>query len=127
MKNKILLVDDSKIMIKILKKELSKTFNNNSLDVCCCVKCALKKTDKHPNDFAVVILDYQMPGANGRNVLRKMREAKLRCPAILYSGYNFDGYRPSGFDAYVSKTSSLTILINTLRRMIGERQDLIAA
>jgi two-component system response regulator (stage 0 sporulation protein F) len=37
--------------------------------------------------FAVIVLDYRMPGITGLDVARRLREAGDETPIVLYSGY----------------------------------------
>jgi two-component system response regulator (stage 0 sporulation protein F) len=114
---KILLVDDDQGIQLLYQEEfqdegygVSSAFNGDE---------ALKIFSADQPDL--VILDIQMPGLNGIEVLRQMKMINSTVPIILSSAYH--EYKQDlgawASDEYVVKSSDLTELKNTVRRLLG--------
>ena len=114
---KILLVDDDHAIQLLYQEEFSdegynvvSAFNGDE---------ALKLFAADQPDL--VILDIQMPGLNGIEVLRQMKMINSSVPIILSSAYH--EYKQDlgawASDDYVVKSSDLTELKNTVRRLLG--------
>lgn len=114
---KILLVDDDQAIQLLYQEEfqdegysVSSAFNGDE---------ALKIFNADQPDL--VILDIQMPGLNGIEVLRQMKMINATVPIILSSAYH--EYKQDlgawASDEYVVKSSDLTELKNTVRRLLG--------
>lgn len=69
----------------------------------------------------LVILDIQMPGLNGIEVLRQMKMIDSSVPIVLSSAYH--EYKQDlgawASDEYVVKSSDLSELKNTVHRLLG--------
>ena len=82
---------------------------------------ALELFKKHKPD--IVVLDIQMPGMDGIEMLGRMLAKDKRVPVILYSAYpaykaNFMTWAADGF---VVKTGDATELLTEIRRISKER------
>jgi len=115
---KILLVDDDHAIQLLYQEEFSdegynvvSAFNGDE---------ALKLFAADQPDL--VILDIQMPGLNGIEVLRQMKMINSSVPIILSSAYH--EYKQDlgawASDDYVVKSSDLTDLKNAVRRLLDE-------
>jgi len=114
---KILLVDDEQSIQLLYKEEfedegytvLSALNGNEALD---------KFRDEAPD---LVILDIQMPGMNGIEVLRQMKMIDATIPVILSSAYH--EYKQDlgawASDEYVVKSADMDDLKRAVRRHIG--------
>ena len=69
----------------------------------------------------LVILDINMPGMDGLEVLRRIKEQRSGLPVILRSAYPEFKQDISSWaaDAYLVKISDLTELKETVRRLLG--------
>ena len=71
--------------------------------------------------FDAVVLDYEMPGMNGEEVARRLKELNPALPIVLFSACGSD--LPESVttlaDATIPKGHSLTDLTDTLRRLTG--------
>jgi two-component system, response regulator, stage 0 sporulation protein F len=69
----------------------------------------------------LVVLDIQMPGLNGIEVLRQMKMMNAAIPVIISSAYN--EYKQDlgawASDEYVVKSSDMTELKTAVRKLIG--------
>jgi PAS domain S-box-containing protein len=87
---RILLVDDNKEVASVTETMLSamglqvETINQ--------ARKALDRLSVEPNGFSLLLTDVVMPGMNGVDLAREVRERLPRLPIILMSGYN-DGLR----------------------------------
>jgi DNA-binding response OmpR family regulator len=113
---KILLVDDDHGIQLLYQEEFTdegyaveSAFNGDE---------ALQMFTAEPPDL--VILDIQMPGLNGIEVLRQMKMINSAIPIILNSAYH--EYKQDlgawASDDYVVKSSDLTELKNAVRRFL---------
>lgn len=78
------------------------------------------------NHYDVLVLDISMPGLNGIEVLRHIREAKLRLPVLILTILPEDRYAmrimASGASGYMTKDSAPDLLITAIRKIVrGER------
>ena len=87
-------------------------------------KEALDMADQLQPD--VVLLDVEMPGTGGIEVIRRLRETHPKLPVVVLSGHDDDMNRARAVDAgavgYLSKATPVAELPETLRRAVrGER------
>ena len=70
----------------------------------------------------LVILDINMPGANGIEVLRRMKEQRPKVPVVLNSAYQEfkQNLGTWASDAYVVKSFDTDELKAAVRRLLGE-------
>ena len=113
-KKKILVVDDEESIHLLYKEELEEEGYEvySALDG----EEALKKFDKLKPDL--VILDINMPGMDGIEVLRQMKQERPGVPVILSSAY--PEYKQDlaswASDDYIVKSFNLDVLKDSIRR-----------
>jgi len=80
---------------------------------------ALEKLPDFKPDL--ITLDIKMPGINGIEVLKRIREQDRKLPIILCSAYGEykQDFTTWASDAYVVKCADLTELKTTIRRLLG--------
>lgn len=115
---KILLVDDEESIQIVYREE----FEDEGYQVISALNgiSALEKFKEEEPDL--VILDIQMPGMDGVEVLRQMKMLKAATPVILSSAYQ-EFKRDLGTwasDEYVVKSGNLDELKKSVRRLLGE-------
>ena len=117
MKKKILVVDDEESIHLIFRDELETA--GYEVHSAMSGEEALEKVPEIGPDL--VILDIQMPGINGIEVLRKLKERDPGLPVILSSAYQEYKQDLSSWacDAFVVKSPDLDELIETVERLIG--------
>ncbi len=84
-KKNILVVDDDPMMLKLIKEQLKDTY---SVATAINSNIAFKFLEKKKTDL--ILLDYEMPGENGAQMLEKVRnnEATAQLPVIFLTGIN---------------------------------------
>jgi CheY-like chemotaxis protein len=75
--------------------------------------------------FDAVVLDYEMPGMNGEEVARRLKQINPRLPIVLFSASISDLPEPvvKLTDAAIRKGNSLTDLTDALHRLTGGRRE----
>jgi len=117
-KKHILVIDDDSLMLKIIKEHLHEDYNvalsNNGLT-------ALKFLETKDTDL--IILDYEMPGMNGPEVLANLRQNKKTAdiPVVFLTGtkdrekvQNALMLKPQGYLLKPIEKDKLLEMINTL-------------
>jgi DNA-binding response OmpR family regulator len=116
-KKHILLVDDEE-GIRLLYRE---EFEEEGYDVATASNGeeALEKFSQESPDL--VILDINMPGMNGIEVLRRMKEINPELPVILSSAYQ--EYKQDlgtwASEDYIVKSANMDELKNAVRKYLG--------
>ena len=117
MKEKILVVDDEEGIRLLYKEELT----DEGLDVhlAASVEEALAKLEK--NKFDLIVLDIKMPGMDGIEVLRRVKEKWKNIPVILSTAYHHykQEFGTWASDAYVVKSSDLKELKTTIKDILN--------
>jgi DNA-binding response OmpR family regulator len=113
---RILIVDDEENIRFLYKEELED--EGFAVDLAKNGEEALEKVNQFQPDL--ITLDIKMPGLNGLEVLKRIREQKRNLPIILCSAYG--EYKQDlttwASDAYVVKCADLTELKETIRRLL---------
>jgi len=113
----ILIADDHVIVREGLKQILSAT---SDMVVIAEASDGNEAIDKLSNDeINFVILDINMPGKNGLDVLRVIKSKRPGLPVLILSMYPTDQYAPrvlkAGASGYLSKEGAPEELINVVR------------
>lgn len=113
---KILVVDDEESIRLLYKEELEE--DGFVVEVARDGLEALKQVPLFKPDL--ITLDIKMPGLNGIETLKRIRETERQIPIIMCSAYG--EYKQDlttwASDAYVVKCADLTELKNTIRRLL---------
>ena len=71
----------------------------------------------------MVLLDIKMPGMDGVEVLRRVKERWKHLPVILCTAYpHYKTTSAWASDAYVVKSSDLTELKQTIKEILAKRR-----
>jgi len=118
MMKKILVVDDEENIRFLYQEELEE--EGYTVDVAAHGQEALEKVNTFKPDL--VTLDIRMPGMDGVETLRKIREVQRDLPVILCSAYgeHKQDLTTWASDAYVIKTSDLTELKGTIKTLLSK-------
>jgi len=113
---KILVVDDEESIRLLYKEELEE--DGFVVEVAKDGLEALKQVPLFKPDL--ITLDIKMPGLNGIETLKRIREMERQVPIVMCSAYG--EYKQDlttwASDAYVVKCADLTELRNTIRRLL---------
>jgi len=85
-------------------------------------RAALERVEKERP--ALVVMDISMPGMDGIEAMSRMLAKDHKLPVILNTAYATykDNFRAWSADAYVVKSSDLTELKETIRRVLASRE-----
>ncbi|MFN3368863.1 MAG: response regulator [Thermus sp.] len=115
----VLVVEDDVTVAKVLEISLSRAgFLFTLARDYASAKAALAK------DWAAVILDINLPGGSGLNLLRYLRqELRKTTPVIILSGLKQDKMLAEaqllGAQAYITKPFSPKVLLEVLRKYVA--------
>jgi len=127
-KGKVLLVDDIKANINILKVSLSKDYD---ISVAYDGESALKQVVKDPPDL--ILLDVQMPGISGYEVCRRLKEDKdtEKIPIVFVTSKTEEENETKGLELgaidYITKPFSMPIVKARVKNLMQmkKQQDLL--
>ena len=117
MKKKILLVDDEESIHLLYSEELEE--EGYEVYSAMTGEEALEKLPEIGPDL--VILDINMPGMNGIEVLRRMKEIKPQLPVILSSAYQEFKQNLASWasDEYIVKSANMQELLTAVKKHIS--------
>ena len=125
---RVLVVDDHPIVREGLKQILSDTEDILVVDEADCGQAVLECTAK--SNFDVVLLDISMPGRDGLEVLRDLKQLKPRLPVLILSMYPEEHYAVrvlrGGASGYLTKSSAPDELISAIRKVASGRKYISA-
>ncbi|NIA12414.1 MAG: response regulator [Nitrospiraceae bacterium] len=121
---RILLIEDEKTLATTLKRGLSE--EGYIVDLAYDGKNGYVLSRCRPYD--IIILDLMLPGMDGMELLRKLRDKGLKTPALILTAKDsikdkVDGLN-SGADDYLTKPFSYDELLARIRVLLRRRNDL---
>jgi len=116
MSSRVLIVDDEEGIRLLYKEELEE--EGYEVELASSGEEALKKLDSGQMDM--VLLDIKMPGMDGVEVLRKLKEKYKELPVILCTAYPHykQEFGTWASDAYVVKSSDLRELKDKIKDVL---------
>lgn len=114
---KILVVDDEESIRELYRAELAD--EGYEVDLAADGRQALARLDAFLPDL--VTLDIKMPGLDGIEVLRRIREKNATIPVVLVSAFGEfkQDFNTWASDAYIVKSHDPTELKETIRKLLG--------
>lgn len=114
---KILVVDDEENILELYRDELVE--EGYKVELAENGQAALSKFETFRPDL--VTLDVMMPGMNGIEVLRRIREKNPSVPVLLLTAFGEfrQDFNTWASDAYIVKSSDVTELKQTIRKLLG--------
>lgn len=119
-KKRILVIDDEE-NIRILYSEELQDEGYDVIVASNAEEADIKIKESNPD---LITLDIRMPGTNGIDFLRKLRERDKNIPIVMcsaYSDYKQD-FRTWASEAYVIKSSDMVELKSTIREIFKKRE-----
>jgi DNA-binding response OmpR family regulator len=114
---KILIVDDDPHIRTLYKEELLD--EGYEVVLANSGKEALELFEKEK--FDLVTLDILMPGMDGIEVLRKMKEKNPTLPVIMSTAYDYrDDFSVWASEAYVVKSADMAELKSTIKKLLNK-------
>jgi CheY-like chemotaxis protein len=115
---KILVVDDEKNILKLYKAELED--EGYEVVIANSGEEAIKLFRDDTPDL--VTLDIMMPGMDGIQTLRQLKQENPHVPVIMLTAYDYrDDFSIWVSDAYVVKSSDLTTLKSTIKQIAEKK------
>ena len=116
---KILIADDHPIYRGGLKQFLCKSFEQVVVDEASNGSEALNKISK--SDYDVVLLDIDMPGRSGLEIVKAVKKEKPKLSVLMLSAYPEEQYAirslKSGASGYLTKKSAPGELIKAIKKV----------
>jgi len=76
----------------------------------------------------IVVLDYAMPGLDGVEIARQMRQIKPDVPIIMFSGYPDPPVDSAAVvDVYIVKGTGPDFLLQTIKQLLERSKRISAA
>ena len=121
---RVLVVDDHPIVREGLKQILSDTEDILVVDEADSGQAVLSSAAR--SNFYVVLLDISMPGRDGLEVLRELKQQKPKLPVLILSMYPEEHYAVrvlrAGASGYLTKSSAPDELISAIRKVASGRK-----
>jgi PAS domain S-box-containing protein len=119
----VLYVDDDPIMVLMVQALLERSgYRVTSFEN---PREAVAALRADPQDFDLVVTDFNMPGLSGLDVARELAEIRPDLPVVISSGYVSDEMQAAavqlGVRHVLQKEYTLERLADVLQRILGER------
>jgi two-component system, NarL family, invasion response regulator UvrY len=126
---KILIADDHPAIRNGVKIILKSEFKEVEFGEASCAAEVFKKI--HENKWDILILDMDMPGRNGLDVLKQLKDEKNKVPVLVFSMHPEEQIAlrsmKSGASGYLSKGSASEELAKAVELIIGGRKYITAS
>jgi len=120
----LLLVEDEKQLANSMKRGLEE----EGYTVEICYDGTLAETQGLTNSYDIVILDWRLPGKDGRSVLAEWRRRDRNFPVIMLTALSDTEHKIQGLDTgaddYLGKPFSFEELLARLRALLRRKKDM---
>ena len=127
-KTRVLLADDHAMFREGLKQVLSRTSDLVVVDEAGDAQQILDKVQK--SNFDVIVLDISMPGRDGMDVLKQLKQMKPHLHILVLSMHPEDQYAfraiKAGASGYLTKNKASQELIEAIRKIASGRRYISA-
>ena len=126
---RILIADDHAVVRKGLVQIISESFDMHVAAEACTGQEVLDQVQK--NDFDVILLDINMPGKSGLDILKILKKEKPNIPVLILTIFPEDQYAmrvlKAGASGYLTKESAPDELITAIRTVSQGRKYITAS
>ena len=116
---KLLIADDHKIFREGLREIINKTSDIRVIDEARSGNEVLSKVEE--NNYDVILLDISMPGRNGLDILKQLRQEKPHIQVLILSMYSEEEFAvramKTGAAGYLVKDTASKDLIEAIRKV----------
>ena len=123
---KIIIADDHPMLRAGVVQNINHEVDMKVTEECGTGEELLSKALK--DDFDIAILDIDLPGRSGIEILKDLKKQKPNLPVLILSAYEEQRYGvraiQAGANAYLSKEENKTVLIETLRKIKGGKKSI---
>lgn len=117
----VLIVEDNQVNLKVAEKMLRKSFQGIGVDAVESGEACLLKAEQQRYDL--ILMDCQMPGLDGFETTRRLRESGINTPVIACTANTTDQVyqkcMDSGMNDYIAKPLKVDIIRKTLQRWLA--------
>ncbi len=120
---RILHVEDNEMVAGMVREMLEG--QGWQVDMCADGNAALEKISG-ADEYDLLLLDYDLPGVNGLEIVKRARELDHRCdtPMVVLAASPVEAAaREAGADAFLRKPQDVTSLVETINRFLDERDQ----
>jgi DNA-binding response OmpR family regulator len=120
---KILHVEDDKTIAGIVKEMIEE--QGWQIEACADGNAALEKISGEDH-YDVLIVDYDLPGVTGLELIIRARELDHRCdtPIVVLAGSPVEAAaREAGADLFLKKPQDIGLVVETINRLLAEREQ----
>jgi len=111
------IVDDDVYIAQLFHQALSENIDGISVFSFTDPIMAFQHFTENKENYALIISDLRMPGLNGLELLKKVKDANPKVRTILMSAYNFEEeelYQSYMIEAVINSTIAKPVTMNSL-------------
>src|SRR5688572_3235329 len=119
----ILHIEDDEIVAAIAREMLEA--QGWQVETCADGNAALEKISGE-DEYDLLLVDYDLPGVNGLELINHARELDHRCdtPMVVLTASPVEAAtREAGADVFLQKPRDLSSLVETINRLLEEREQ----
>lgn len=118
----ILYVEDNEMVAGMVKETLES--QDLHVETCASGNAALEKISSEA-DYDLLLIDYDLPGVNGLELVRRARNLahRSRTPIVMLSASPVEAAaREAGADVFLQKPQGVGLLVETINRLLEQRE-----
>jgi DNA-binding NarL/FixJ family response regulator len=123
---KIIIVDDHPMLRAGFIQTINREADLKIVDECDNGEQLISKITE--NDFDVVVLDIDLPGRNGIEILKEVKKINPQLPVLIFSSFQEERYGVrairAGANAYLSKEDDIKLIVETIRGIKGNKRKI---
>lgn len=123
---KIIIVDDHPMLRAGLVQTINREVDLKVIDECDNGEQLISKVSE--NEYDVVVLDIDLPGRNGIEILKEVKRIKPQLPVLIFSSFQEERYGlraiRAGANAYLSKEDNKNLVAETIRGIKGNKKKI---